>query len=409
MPPGVLSGFSTFCQLLTNNHPNQEFELIAGLGEIDRFEAKTDDPFHELEVFAENHKDWLFGHLSYDLKNKLEALHSGHEDRIGFPLIHFFVPRFVVLLQNGQWSVGSLPGDEAAADAIGQALLRPGADETVPSSGCDIKARVNRDEYMANVEAIRKHIARGDIYEMNYCIEFFAENATIDPATVFTRLNEVSQAPFSAFYRLDERWLMCASPERFLRKQGRSVISQPIKGTAPRGKDAQEDNALRERLRNDPKERSENIMIVDLVRNDLSHTAARGSVKVDELCGIYTFRQVHQMISTVRAELKEGCSGFDVIRHAFPMGSMTGAPKVRAMQLIETFENTKRGLYSGAVGYFTPGGDFDLNVVIRSVQYNSASKSVSYMAGSAITHGSDPAKEYDECLLKAKAMSDVLR
>lgn len=201
---------------------------------------------------------------------------------------------------------------------------------------------------------------------------------------------------------------MCASPERFLKKEKDLLVSQPIKGTAPRGRNAKEDMQLKKELFTDAKERSENVMIVDLVRNDLSHVAAKNSVKVTELFGIYSFSTVHQMISTVTARLGKDYHFTDALRYTFPMGSMTGAPKVRAMQLIEQYEDTRRGLYSGAVGYITPERDFDFNVVIRSILYNKQEQYLGFMAGSAITSGSIPEKEYQECLHKAQAMKKAL-
>lgn len=405
--PALASEFSTFCQLSANQAPGRAFDLLAGLGAEEVMRPEPGKNFEALARFLDEKKDWAFGHFSYDLKNEIEALSSSHPDGVGFPLIGFFRPRFVLLLSGDDLQIGHLPGDEKnAAELFGRLLALPvlgkNAGDRVPAS------RVSKADYLRAAEALRKHILRGDIYEVNYCIEFFAENCNLDPAAVFRALDEVSQAPFSALYRRDEHWLLSASPERFLKKEGAQLISQPIKGTARRGKTIEEDEQIKARLQHDPKERSENVMIVDLVRNDLSQAARRGSVRVEELFGIYTFRQVHQMISTVRAELREDLHAVEAIRRTFPMGSMTGAPKVRAMQLIEQYEATRRGLYSGAVGYFTPQGDFDLNVVIRSIQYNAAKKYVSFMAGSAITQGSDPEREYDECLLKAKAMLEVL-
>ncbi|MFY7988966.1 MAG: chorismate-binding protein, partial [Flavobacterium sp.] len=194
----------------------------------------------------------------------------------------------------------------------------------------------------------------------------------------------------------------------YLRKEGLKVISQPIKGTARRSLDVKQDEQLKSDLAQNEKERSENIMIVDLVRNDLSHTATKGSVQVEELCQIYTFKQVHQMISTIVSEVENTTSPIEILRTTFPMGSMTGAPKISAMQIIEALEETKRGLYSGTVGYFTPTGDFDFNVVIRSILYNSQNKYLSFSVGSAVTAQAIPEMEYEECLLKAKAMFEVL-
>lgn len=253
-----------------------------------------------------------------------------------------------------------------------------------------------------------EHIHRGDIYEANFCMEFFAENAVIHPTEIFQKLNAISTPPFAVFLKNNQQFLCSASPERYLRKQGSKIISQPIKGTAKRSADAIEDENSKNELLASEKERSENIMIVDLVRNDLSRTAAKGSVHVEELCGAYAFKQVHHLISTVVSEMDTQKSVIEVIKDSFPMGSMTGAPKISAMEIIEKLEETKRGLYSGAVGYFTPNGDFDFNVVIRSILYDAHKQYVSFSVGSAITSLSDPEKEYEECLLKAKAMRMVL-
>ncbi|MFC2104842.1 anthranilate synthase component I family protein, partial [Bacteroidota bacterium] len=232
-------------------------------------------------------------------------------------------------------------------------------------------------------------------------------NSVIDPLKTFIGFNEISPAPFSCYYKLDDKYLLSASPERFIKKSNNKIISQPIKGTIKRSLDNKNDLKLKTELFNDPKERAENVMIVDLVRNDLSRTANKASVKVEELFGIYSFKQVHQMISTVVSEVNNDINIIDVIKNAFPMGSMTGAPKVRAMRLIEQYEKTKRGLYSGSVGYITPDNNFDFNVVIRSILYNQSKNYVSFTVGGAITSLADPDKEYEECMVKAEAMLKV--
>jgi para-aminobenzoate synthetase component 1 len=243
---------------------------------------------------------------------------------------------------------------------------------------------------------------------MNFCNEFYSIGYKIDAAKVYCKLNEISKAPFSAFYRSGSHYLISSSPERFLQKKNNVLISQPIKGTRRRSVDPREDLTLRKQLAEDLKERTENVMIVDLVRNDLSKIAKRGTVKVDELFGIYTFLQVHQMISTVSCELRENISFADILRATFPMGSMTGAPKIEAMKIIDRQEAAARGMYSGCVGYIDPEGNFDFSVVIRSILYNETESYLSVSAGSAITISCDPEKEYEECLLKADAMFRAL-
>jgi para-aminobenzoate synthetase component I len=366
--------------------------------------------FAALKEFHERTKDWLFGFLSYDLKNELEDLSSLNNDVLQFRLFHFFRPRYIFMNIQGSWKLGyddQYDNESIAAVLVAEINSLPASGE---ESGVEaaVLQRVSRELYTRNVAAINEHIQRGDVYEMNYCVEFYSAEARIQPEAVYSRLNALSPMPFSCFYKNRDQFLSCASPERFIAKRGRKIISQPIKGTAPRGRTMQEDVQIRQGLLMDEKERSENVMIVDLVRNDLSRTAARNSVRVEELFGIHTFRQLHQMISTVVSDMREDVHWTDVIRAAFPMGSMTGAPKIRAMELIEKFESSKRGLYSGTVGYVTPEGDFDFNVVIRSILYNRAVSYLSFMVGSAITINSDAAKEYDECLLKARAMMQAL-
>jgi para-aminobenzoate synthetase component 1 len=281
-------------------------------------------------------------------------------------------------------------------------------DDRNPPMRIDLDQRTGRDEYLEKAENFLKHIRRGDIYEANYCMEFFSENAEISPVHTFLRLISISPMPAAAFYRSDKRFLLCSSPERYLQKTGSQIISQPIKGTVRKGKSRQEDAALKSRLLNSEKERGENVMITDLVRNDLSRTAQRGSVGVKELFGLKSYRTIHQLVTTIAAELDPRLNWTEAIRHSFPMGSMTGAPKIRAMEIIHEQESVARGLYSGSVGYITPEADFDLNVVIRSLQYNQQTRYLSCMTGSALTAACHPEEEYDECLLKAETMKQAL-
>lgn len=353
--------------------------------------------------------DWQFGYISYDYKNRIEDLASHNRDKLFFEEKLFFVPELVFLLEKNKITV-AYPGKygEEEIRALVENMLRVNTNEQYAAVFA-AKPLIDRHEYIQRVDALKHHIRRGDIYEINFCMEFFAENTDINPRAVYRKLNKLSHSPFSAFCRFGHHYLLSSSPERFLKREKNRLITQPIKGTAPRGATGAEDERLKNELASSIKERAENIMIVDLVRNDLSRIAKAGTVKVDELCGIYTFRQVHQMISTVSCELGEDKSFDDILRATFPMGSMTGAPKVSAMKLIEKYESARRGLYSGAIGYIGPGGDFDFSVVIRSILYNEKEKYLSFMAGSAVTAASDPEKEYEECLLKAKAMFEALR
>jgi para-aminobenzoate synthetase component I len=362
--------------------------------------------FDALKKLVDEKQDWLFGYLTYDLKNDVEPrLTSNNFDGIGFPALHFFQPEVVIEIASQHTTIHCL---NKPPKKILEAILATPTHPTSQTHPTKITPRISRQAYLDTVQAIRQHILRGDIYEMNFCQEFFAEGYLLDVLTAFHKLNALGKAPFSTYYRLADCHLLCASPERFLKKTGNKLISQPIKGTMRRGRTAEENATLRQQLYHSPKDRSENVMIVDLVRNDLARSCRAGSVQVDELFGIYQFEQVFQMISTVSGELLAEVHPVDAIRCAFPMGSMTGAPKLRSMELIERYEQTKRGLYSGAVGYFTPHGDFDFNVVIRSILYNDAERYLSFQAGGAIVFDSVPEAEYEESLLKAQGMFKVL-
>lgn len=388
--------------------PYSQSEIIGAIGCLDELICDT-DCLRQLESYIQK-PDWYFGYFTYDLKNELENLHSSHPDMIQFPALHFFRPRYLARLNGNSMEVSFIEEIDSSEEV--EALFRSIQNFSTKkkrTKSPQIKERVSKDEYLRKTELVRQHIQRGDIYEMNYCVEFYAEQTDVSPSEVYVKLNEISPMPFSAYFKNDSHVLACASPERFLARRGQKIISQPIKGTAKRGKNDIEDKEIILELRNNTKEQSENVMIVDLVRNDLSRTAQKGSVKVEELFSVYTFKQLHQMISTVVSEIKPDLTNLDVIRSSFPMGSMTGAPKIRAMQLIEEFESTKRGLYSGSIGYIDPQGNFDFNVVIRSIQFNSEKKLLNFMVGSAITIASVPEKEYEECLLKAEGMMKAIR
>lgn len=401
--------FNIFC-LLDNQQYHFDtpaFECLLAVGCKEKIAINAGNAFATLTQFYSNQNDWLFGHIGYDIKNEVEQLSSQNIDGIKFPDVCFFVPEIILQLNNQQVTIFYEEGTaEEIIDAIKKAS---GIIKALPINPVDIKSRFTKTEYIDSVNTIRQHILRGDCYELNFCQEFFSENIAIDPLSVYHHLVDFSPNPFSALYKLDDKYCICASPERYLKRTGNKIISQPIKGTAKRDlQDAATDDANKQALINSAKERSENVMVVDLVRNDLSKICIEDSVHVTELMGIYSFPQVHQMISTVSGEVTSETNWIDIIKATFPMGSMTGAPKKKVMQLIEQFEKTKRGLFSGAVGYIKPDGDFDFNVVIRSILYNSTEKYLSFQVGSAITFYSDAEKEYEECLLKAEAIIKVL-
>ncbi len=403
--------FETVLWLDSNNY-KQQYSSFDGALALEEFTSiKTDyfNAFEKLKEYQTITKDYIFGYISYDVKNDVEQLSSKNFDGLEFADLYFFQPQKLFFIKGNiiEFHYLKMVDDEIEIDFNSiQKFKNLKIEKT--SSEIKIKLRIHKDEYHQKVNKVIDHIKRGDIYEANFCQEFYAENSVINPIEVYQHLNQISEPPFACFLKMEHQYLLSASPERYIKKQGNKIVSQPIKGTAKRLVSIIDDAKIASDLSRDIKERSENVMIVDLVRNDLSKTAKKGSVKVEELCKVYSFKQVHQMISTVVSEVRENIHPIDVLESTFPMGSMTGAPKVSAMKIIEELEETKRGLYSGTVGYFTPEGDFDFNVVIRSILYNEEKKYISYSVGGAITAKSSPEKEYEECLLKAKAMRFVL-
>jgi para-aminobenzoate synthetase component 1 len=342
------------------------------------------------------------GFITYDAKNSIEDLTSWNFDGFSWPTLHFFTPQTWLA-----WRAETLEIHGQSAGVLQQILAQPIAAHPAPQVPT-LRPRLPKADYLRAVAAIREDILNGEVYELNLCQEFYAEKVVLEPVNVFWRLMRASPAPFAGFVRWHDHFLLCASPERFLAHRNGKLISQPIKGTIRRGTTPETDEQQRQALFNDEKERAENLMIVDLVRNDLARVARTGTVRVPELFGLYPFRHLWQMISTVVADRHPAASLEDILRATFPMGSMTGAPKIRAMQLIEHYEASRRGLYSGSIGHVWPNGDFDFNVVIRSLQYRRDTGYLSFQVGSAITYDSDPEREYEECLLKAKALLEVL-
>jgi para-aminobenzoate synthetase component 1 len=401
--------FDTFCLLDSNKYFYDGYSTkswILGIGALDSVTAGI-HAFERLKTFQEKAGSIIFGFFGYDLKNQIEALESSHADNLGFPELYFFKPRYVIEINDNKVTINrNYPETFELIELINKEEEEPvySANKTA----IKLKSRTTRAKYLQNVINIKKQIEDGDFYELNYCNEFFAENVQIDPIGIFNRLNEKAAAPFSSLFKLNHSYLLCTSPERFLKKIGSKLISQPIKGTIKKGVNAHENELLKTKLANDIKERAENVMIVDLVRNDLSRSAVPGTVIVEELFGIYEFNTVNQMISTVTSQLKSDVHFMDALKFAFPMGSMTGAPKIEVMKNIERYENFRRGLYSGSAGYIEPNGNFDFNVVIRSILYNAKTGYLSVPAGGAITYDSIPEEEYEEILLKARNMIEAV-
>ena len=384
---------SFFCLLNANHyqekHTKYSWKLSYGSKSFSK--QNPENAFSELRTFVNQCAKPVYGLLSYDLKNDVEKLESKNKSYIDFPSIFFFEEE-VSIEEKDQLLVSS--------SAIDIDYLEPDdIDNSIHQA--KIIQHVSKEKYIRNVKAIQQHILDGDVYEMNYCIPFEVTGLNINPIQLYFKLNTLSPNPFSGILKIEHLYILSASPERFLKREGNKIISQPIKGTIKKTDDIDADKSA---LLNSEKERAENVMIVDLVRNDLTKTAVTGSIKVEELFGIYTFPQLHQMISTVSSELDSKYDSIDALKNAFPMGSMTGAPKVKAMELIEEYECFKRGAYSGSLGYINPNGEFDFNVLIRSIFIDTKSRKINFNVGSAITLDSNPEEEYEECLLKAKAI-----
>jgi para-aminobenzoate synthetase component 1 len=402
-----LEQFSTFCFLDNQNYPTtSKFQCLAG-ADIHRKISPGANSFSQLDNFVKLHQDWIFGHFSYDLKNQIEELNSLKADHIHFPELLFFVPKIVLLISDSELTISTIDGGND--NIYSEILQRETSLKKDDVQGIQLKPRFSKAEYLSTVRRLQEHIHNGDCYEINFCQEFYAEEFNCNPVEIFASLSAVSANPFSCLYRVENSWLVCASPERYLKKTGYQIISQPIKGTAPRVSSTNEtDEEAIDKLKHSKKDKAENVMIVDLVRNDLSKVCTEGSVHVQELFGIYSFPQVHQMISTIAGTLKDPEDYEKIFKATFPMGSMTGAPKIKVMQLIEKYERSRRSIFSGAVGYFSPDGNFDFNVVIRSIIYNARAKYLSILAGSAITSNSVPEEEYEECLIKIKGLLKAL-
>lgn len=398
------NGFDYVCYLDSNDYTDAHhaFDCLIAVGGERILSCGAGHAFDKLRDFYEQKPSWLFGFLSYELKNEVENLSTQKKDVLHFPDLCFFEPEFLLSIKGNMVKIIKGDGDEVLT-AINSITPLSTTKEKIQT-----KRKLTKAVYLKKIDKIKAHILRGDIYEINFCQEFFAENAHIDPVDVYHKLTSISPTPFAGFLKINDKYILSATPERFLCKRGNKLISQPIKGTAKRSEEFNEDETLKNSLKNSKKEQAENVMIVDLVRNDLTKSAVRGSVKVDELFGIYSFPQVHQMISTISCELSPDIHFITAIKNTFPMGSMTGAPKLRAMQLIDKYEESKRGAYAGSFGYLTPNGDFDFNVIIRSILYNSSTNYLSFQVGGAITYESDAEKEYEECLLKASAIYKVL-
>ena len=399
------SGQSHFT-LLNSNDSFDDYELIIAYG-AESFLQSSKNSLKKIDKYIDKVNDWIFGYLSYDLKNEIENLTDLNKDVFNLPNLYFYQPKVIWLIKEKKAEIYSL--DKKNLNEDWDHINSIDYKDCTKKSSVDLITRTSKEEYVRKIKNIKQRILQGDCYEMNYCFDMYSKNKTINPYETYIKLNDYTRSPMSTFFKLNQLYLLSSSPERFIKRINRKIISQPIKGTAKRGLDSKEDEKIKYTLLSSPKELSENHMIVDLVRNDLSRVAEKGSVKVKNLNKLKTFKRVHQLISTIEAEIAVKTKFSKIITGMFPMGSMTGAPKIESMNIIDEYELTKRGLYSGSIGYIKPNKDFDFNVVIRSIIYDKLLKEINVSVGSAITFKSDPESEFEECLLKAEPMIKSLK
>ncbi|MFZ4862832.1 anthranilate synthase component I family protein [Sphingobacterium sp. Mn56C] len=404
--------FEQVCFLQSNGYSDaySALESILAVDARDTFTAMAGHAFMDLEDFKARYpKQWVLGFFGYDLKNEIERLHTSFDNPLDFPDAYFFVPKIVFKFYGDRVEI-----DAPSPMEIYHQVMVMDNTCALPEQHCSpfspivLRKRMSKVAYFEAFAKMQHHIKRGDIYEVNLCQEFYAEKANIDPLATYRKLNLLSPTPFSTFFKLGDKYILSASPERFLAKRDQTLISQPIKGTAPRGKTIEEDERMKHTLQTNPKEIAENVMIVDLVRNDMTLSAQPGTVAAERKLEVHSFKQVHQLISTITCTQKNGLSPIAAIKNIFPPGSMTGAPKIRAMELCDNVELSRRGVYAGAVGYFAPNEDFDFNVVIRTLLYNKTRQYLSFHTGGALTFDAVAEDEYNECILKASAITSVL-
>ncbi len=381
-----------------------QYDLIAGVGQLS-FLVSNNDSFDNLYKFSNNKKDWLFGYISYDIKNEIENLSSKNVDGFNTNNLFFFVPKYVIIFKNNELKVLTYNNREKTNQFVESLNIPCTINKT---KNVKLRAREDKISYLKKINKIKEHIKKGDIYEMNYCQEFYSESANFSPQSMFLEINKSMQTPFTCFLRVQSKHVLSFSPERYLRKKGNHILSQPIKGTISRGNSYKKDLSNIKFLKKNQKDISENIMITDLVRNDLSITSLKGAVQVEELCEVYTFEKVHQMITTISSKISSNEKFTDVLKSTFPMGSMTGAPKLKSMELIDLYEEFRRGIFSGSIGYVSPNCDFDFSVVIRTILYNLNTRYLSIGVGGAITMKSDPCDEYNECMTKVMPILKIL-
>jgi para-aminobenzoate synthetase component 1 len=375
-----------------------KYKWICGL-EGESIESSWKEMRH---ISASRMGDWSIFLLPYDCIYEMQEHDSAPQSWVPFTKpVHYFPE--VILAETWEGEMRYWPDEEKAMDCVNSYPLEK---RIIKATDLSVQFNTSEADYKLMVEQIKRDIVAGAYYEANYTIEGRVEGIFNHPFKKFESLSSISPAPFSAFFQNPDRFLISSSPERFLGKYGTKLFTQPIKGTAPRFSDT--DMVGFDYLVNSEKERAEHVMIVDLVRNDLTKVCEPGTIKVPELMKIYAYTHIFQMVSTVEGQVSESADFLDLMNACFPMGSMTGAPKLEVIKTMNAYEDQSRGLYSGTIGYIDPDGDLDSSVIIRSLIGDKQQKRMAINVGGAITYDSDPDKEYEECMLKAQKMIEVL-
>jgi para-aminobenzoate synthetase component 1 len=349
------------------------------------------------------------GYFAYDLARRLERLPSAAEDAEGIPDMAVGIYDWALVVDHARCRSRLVAQDPACLDEVFGRLIRV-LSAPPPAAGlfrvlAPVRSNLSRGDYLAALARIRHYLHEGDCYQVNFA-QRFAASAQGDAWQAYKGLRRLNPAPFGAYLGTPDCRILCSSPERFLRVRGDRVETKPIKGTRPRGSHPSEDRMLAESLRHSTKDRAENLMIVDLMRNDLGKVCAIGSVHVPKLFAVESYTRVHHLVSTIRGRLAEGCNAVDLLRACFPGGSITGAPKLRAMEIIEELEPHRRGVYCGAIGYLGYDGAMDTNIAIRILVHSAGV--VRLWAGGGIVADSDPEAEYRETYDKAAPLLELL-
>lgn len=348
-----------------------------------------------------------FGYLGYDLKNCLEKLRKDKKFYISLPALYMAQYGLVLDFDNKNKQLTAWTADESLLKQIPATCPAP-ANTTQPPEIEQINSNMDKAEYLQKVAEIKDMILRGDLLQANLTRKFYGNfNNKPNPFDIYRKLLDISPSPYSAFIRYGDSYIISSSPERFLTiDENGKAESRPIKGSIKRSLDKNEDEKLKTALENSEKDRAENLMIVDLMRNDLSRSCVPGSIKVESLFDVTSYATVHHMSSTISGQKNPNKTTLELVKGCFPPGSMTGAPKIKAMQVCSEMEKLQRGVYSGAIGWFGGDGSADLSVVIRTLIIQS--NKFEFQVGGAITADSEPEKEWEETLVKATAIARAL-